>query len=239
MEAQLNQIESDFSEKNGPFNDVQFPEERLLETLTLDTDEAKLQAISLFATLDYNRDANQLVDKILELRDSNLFDPEYVSSNEEYVKEVFDDVAFRYRNRDASSWIKNCNIIKDKYDGKWVNLVGDVGFNAPTLVARLECDGFNVLKGVKVAPMYCRIISDEVIKLDNLWELDIPVDTHIRRLSKDLFNAPNASDDEIREEWRRIGSEYDINRHIVDGSLWHIGNKWDSWGKEYWNEVTN
>lgn len=246
MEATLTRLEQDFKQGNGPFADVQFPEERLLDELLLDTDEDKLQAISLFATLDYNRDANQLVDKILEIRDSHLLDPEYVASNEARVREVFDDVAFRYRNRDADAWLKNCRIITEKYDGEWSNLVADVGFNAPTLVARLNSDGFSVLKGVKVAPMYARIISDDVVALDNLWELDIPVDTHIRRLSKDLFCSenevfrlgPEPSDDDIRGAWRVVAEKHDVDRAIVDGAMWHIGNQWDNWGENYWNEVT-
>jgi N-glycosylase/DNA lyase len=115
------------------------------------------------------------------------------------------------------------------------------------LVNRLEADDFNCLKGVKIAPMYARIIDDEVCDLHNIWELDIPVDTHIRRLSRDLFNSENeffrvgkeVNDDEIRFVWRELAKEHDISRHIVDGGLWLIGNNWDSWGKEYWEEITS
>lgn len=23
----------------------------------------------------------------------------------------------------------------------------------------------------------------------------------------------------------------------VDGALWHIGNKWDDWGEDYWDSL--
>jgi hypothetical protein len=230
----VEQISTDFNEGNEPFDDVEFPEERLLDTLDLDTPEDRLRAVSLFSTLDYNRNAGQLVDKILELRDSRLLEPEYVADNPEQVREAFVDVAFRYKNRDADAWIENCSIITNEYHGLWSNLLLETGCDAPQLVKRLNKDGFLCIKGVKIAPMYARIINDNVFTLDNIWELEIPVDTHIRRLSKDLFNAPDKDDAWIRREWRGVSCSTDISPHIVDGALWHIGNKWNDWGEEYW-----
>lgn len=86
--------------------------------------------------------------------------------------------------------------------------------------------------------MYARIVNDNVAELTNMWHLEIPVDTHIRRLSKALFLQPEMSDDEIRVRWRHVAQSHDITRHVVDGALWHIGNKWDEWGEDYWNEVS-
>ena len=233
----IQRIEQDFAENNAPFDDVEFPEERLLDEMLVESAESKLQVISLFATLDYNRDANQLVDKILELRDSNLLDPHFVVEKEEYVRSSFDEVAFRYKSRDADAWIKNCRILCEEYHGRWTELLLETGCDAPSLVEQLNDDDFNCLKGVKIAPMYARIINDDVCNLRRLWELDIPVDTHIRRLSKELF-GDEYDDDEIRELWYMHGVSNDIDRHVVDGALWHIGNQWDNWGEDYWNEVT-
>jgi N-glycosylase/DNA lyase len=70
-----------------------------------------------------------------------------------------------------------------------------------------------------------------------MWSLDIPVDTHIHRLTEELTNTEMNNDD-VRAWWGVIGERADIARHIVAGALWHIGNKWDEWGEEYWNEVT-
>lgn len=247
-------ISEDFEQDNPPFDDVQFPEERLLRELKIqigDTDESvslsmedRLKAISAFATFDYNRDANQLVDNLLELqeRKSEWFDAYSMAPSQYDVEEVFKDIGFRYGSRDARGWYHNNNILRQKYHGEWHELLMETGLDAVSLVQQLKDDDFLYLKGDKIAPMYARIIDDEVASLSNLWELDIPVDTHIRRLSKELFAAhsvapePKLNDDDfIRSLWREVADEHGIERHVVDGALWHIGNKWDDWGSEYWN----
>lgn len=240
----VEQIEQDFREGREPFDSVTFPEQRLLDEVvgeTIKAMEDRMIFVSMFATFDYNRDANQLVDNIIELWNESwwAFDTKVVAlhENEDGLSDVLEDIGFRYPNRDAAAWKKNCDILSQKYNGFWTELLLDVGANAKRLVNRLEADDFSCLKGDKIAPMYARIINDEIVELDDVWELDISVDTHIRRLSKDLFNAPDKNDDWIRREWRGLAVTANISRHVVDGGLWHIGNKWDEWGEEYWNEV--
>lgn len=244
----IEQIEQDFTEQNEPFDDVEFPEERLIREIKVlagDTDEPislsmedRLRLVSAFSTFDYNRDANQLVDNLLVLQKqhSEFYDAWNVNSAGE-LEAIFEEIGFRYPSRDATAWAKNCRILRQQYHGRWHELLLDTGLDAPSLIERLEDDDFNCLKGVKIGPMYARIINDEVAALDQLWELDIPVDTHIRRLSKDLFGEEDATDDEIRDMWRFYGLQNDISRHLVDGALWHIGNKWDDWGEEYWENL--
>lgn len=244
----IQRIEDDFEQSNGPFADVEFPETRLVRELKVqagDTDEPihfdmeeRLQITSIFATLDYNRDANQLVDKLLELHKGwpSLFDPKKVHSKTK-VEHAFDKVSFRYPNRDARNWHKNCQILSDKYGGNWHELLLTVSCNAPELVEQLNEDDFNALKGKKIAPMYARIINDEVAPLDGLWELDIPADTHIITLTEKLTETEMSADD-VRAWWQVIGEQGEISRHVVDGALWFIGNQWDDWGEDYWEEVT-
>jgi endonuclease III len=250
MEAHdaIEQIETDFSEQNEPFDDIEFPEERLLEEAadaayvsdkTADfSHEEKLRLISMFATFDYNRDANQLVDNVVEVFENN---PHYIRphqvDDEEELTECFEDVGFRYPSRDAAAWVKNCRILREKYHASWSEMLLESGLDAPTLVEGLEKDDFNCLKGVKIAPMYARIVSNEVAELDRLWELDIPIDTHVRTLSKKLFGDDEMSDDEIRDQWYVYGVQYGIDRHVVDGALWQIGNNWDQWGEDYWESL--
>jgi hypothetical protein len=248
VKTKVETISTDFSEQNEPFDDVTFPEERLLsevtdriapdgETVSLSMeDRAKL--VSAFATFDYNRDANQLVDNLLDFQEhcSELFDSWKVNSEGE-LQAHFENIGFRYPSRDAHAWATNCEILRHKYHGKWTELFLDVGADAEALVERLEDDDFLCLKGVKIAPMYARIINDDVCELSSLWDLEIPVDTHIRRLSLDLFDAPDKDDDWIRQEWRGLAVEADIDRQVVDGALWHIGNKWNDWGEDYWNSL--
>lgn len=234
----IERIEQDFKQGEPPFDNVTFPEERLLDELPHNSMEDRARLVTIFSTLDYNRDANQLVDKLLELHKGwpHLFEPQKVHSKKK-VEHAFEKVSFRYGNRDANGWYKNCQILNEKYSGRVTELLLSVGADALNLVQRLEDDGFKYLKGVKIAPMYARIINDEVVTLDKLWELNIPVDLHIRRLSKELFDDDSLTDDEIREHWYMYGVTNNVDRHIVDGAMWQVGNNWDDWGKDYWEEV--
>jgi len=247
----IQRIERDFEEGAGPFSDVTFPEERLLRTIATDDDgevwsfsmEDKMCLLSAFSMLDYNRDANQLVDNLIELHEKRpkWFDPMACPDGTVGVSHVFEKIGFRYPNRDANAWVKNQRIVRHQYHGKWAELLMETGLDAERLVERLESDGFNCLKGVKIAPMYARFTSEYVVELDNLWELDIPVDRHVRKLSSDLFerfDGDTTTDDEIREIWRLYGVRENVNRHVVDGALWQIGNNWSEWGEDYWNKVT-
>lgn len=238
----VTRIERDFQERKPPFDGVTFPEERLLDEVLNDyepTKEEELVFVSMFATFDYNRDANQLVDNIIELWEERwwVFSPVTAAGAVDELASEFKKIGFRYPNRDAKAWSKNCSIITEKYAGQWTDLLLDTGCDAPTLVERLNEDDFNCVKGVKIAPMYARIINDEIAPMSNLWELDIPVDTWIRKISKELFRE-DLEDDQIRDRWRIISEENDIERQIVDAALWQIGNNLDEWGKEYLVEVS-
>lgn len=244
-------ISTDFQEQREPFDDVEFPEARFLREMEVGPDgerhtldnESRMRFLAAFCSLDYNRNASQLVDKLIELheKDPSMFNTHTVEASKSQVEHYFEKISFRYPSRDAHAWHKNNRIIVEKYNGQWNELIMDTGCDAVALVERLKADDFNVLKGVKVAPMFARIINDEVCELSNLWDLDIPVDTHIRRLSKDLFSdmwdEDELTDDLIRQEWRGLAIEADIDRQVVDGALWHIGNKWDDWGKDYWESL--
>jgi hypothetical protein len=245
----IEQIEQDFDERNEPFDDVVFPEERLLHEASVGagnsdkpldlSDEDTLRLVSMFSTFDYNRDANQLVDKILALqeREPKVFDAWKVPRLP--LDKLFDAVSLRYPNRDANAWSTNCRILREQYHGRWHELLLDTGLDAVTLVEQVRDDDFNCLTGDKIAPMYARIVSQEVAELDRLWDLDIAVDTHVRKLSKKLFEAEDEdlSDDDIRDRWYFYAVQNDISRHVVDGGMWQVGNNWDQWGEQYWEQL--
>jgi hypothetical protein len=87
--------------------------------------------------------------------------------------------------------------------------------------------------------MYCRIINDKVTELDKLWELDIPVDTWVRKISKELFEGEDEdlSDDDLRDRWYLYGVSNSVDKHVVDGGIWQIGNNLNEWGGDYLKEL--
>jgi endonuclease III len=236
----IEQINKDYQQRQPPFDAIEFPEERLLTETGITGTENKLRIISAFCTFDYNRTTSQLVDNLIKLYETKptWFIPEALP-DEDVVTELFSEIGFRYPTRDAHGWITNNQILIEKYDSRWRNLLEFVEYNAYRLVEQLSADDFLYLKGDKIAPMYARIIDNHAKPLKNLWNLEMPVDTHIRRLSTELMPTENPSDNDIRKFWRYVANNNDIERHVIDGALWQIGNNWDEWGGKYWQNVTN
>lgn len=243
----IERIEDDFGNERPPFDEQAFPERELLDRLDSAHVYERSVALFVFCTCDYNRDAFQLVGNIVELYEQS---PMFLSPRafvdrytEDELSEMMGEVGFRYRNRDARAVYTNYEILYNQY-GTVQNLLADVDYDSVGLVERVRGDGFLCLKGKKIAPMFARIMSENVRTLDRLWELDIAVDTHIRRLSKELFASGLVADetklnedDFLRSVWREVASDHDIDRSVVDGALWLIGNNWDDWGESYWEEV--
>lgn len=236
----IQKIGEDFRHRRPPFNDTRFPEERLLDKLPHASNENRehhrMRLVSAFATFDYNRNANRLVDNMLELHRKNpamLYQPHLDTGD---MGAMLANIGFRFPVKDAFGWKFNCRKVHDKYSDDWMALLSECNEDAERFVELLRRENFMYLKGEKIAPMYARIISDEVVMLENLWKLDIPVDTHIRKLSWQLFGNHFLNDDDIRTEWRRLGAE-GLERHVLDGALWLIGNNWNEWGADYWHAV--
>jgi len=238
--AVIEQINKDFEQRQPPFDAIEFPEERFLSEIGVTGTENTLRLISAFCTFDYNRTASQLVDNLIKLYETEptWFIPESLP-NEDTVAELFSELGFRYPTRDAHGWVTNNQIIIEKYNSQWREVLGFVEYDAHKLVEQLYADDFLYLKGDKIAPMYARIIDNHAKPLNNLWGLEIPVDTHIRRLSTELMPTNSPSDDDIRAFWRNVAHSNGIERHVIDGALWQIGNNWNEWGEKYWKNVTN
>ena len=232
----LEKIQSDFANAEGPFSNKEelLPERDVLEKVPK---QDHLAVLSYGVMLDYNRNASQLWDNILELyeREPAYFEPQ---SNKflplKPMQELFEDIGFRYHHRDAKGWRENSQILNEEFGGSWSRLLKEAEYDAETLAEFIEDAGFKYLKGEKLKPFYCKVVHENITELDNIWTLDIPVDVHIRRLTQDLAGEEELTDDEIRAYWRERGREEDIDPMVVDGALWLIGNNWDDWGKVYW-----
>jgi len=234
IETIIETFERDYCDRRGPFDPTDFPESRVC-TAVDDRDMAEV--LTYLVMLDYNRSADQLVENVLTLYedDQQWFDPNevrYMDSDD--VADVFSDIGFRYSNRDSTAWVENSEIIADRFGG-----VGDMlmaaDYSAPELVQLVRDHEIKYLQGAKLSPFYARVMHQHVVPLEDTHKLPIPVDTHIRRLSKKLFG--DISDDEIRERWTEASAKAGTDALTVDRYLWLIGYNWDEGGEDYWNRV--
>ena len=232
----LETIQSDFANAEGPFSNKEelLPERAAIEEVQ---PEDHLRFLTYGVMLDYNRNAAQLWRNCAELyrRDPTYFNEyEVLEKDVSDMQDMFEDIGFRYHQRDAKGWYDNSRIVTEEF-GDWDQLLLDANYCAETLAEFIEDAGFKYLKGEKLKPFYCKVVHENIVTLDKIWTLEIPVDVHIRRLTQDIAGE-ELSDDEVREYWRERGREEDIDPMVVDGALWLIGNNWDDWGEDYWNE---
>lgn len=238
MQEAIKQMNADFTNNRAPFDAATLPEQAVLESIR---DEDRLRVLSYGVMLDYNRSADQLWSNILTLYNEygrEFFQPTFVAeeTKSEGLASIFDQIGFRYCNRDARAWVENSEILVEHFGGEWEYLVSAAEGDAVRLMEIIEENGFLYLKGDKLCPFYVKVVNMNVQELDNVWELPIPVDVHVRRLTHDLAGE-ELSDDEIRTLWKQRGEEDDVNIMTADTGLWIIGNQWDNFGKQYWNEI--
>lgn len=229
----VEQFEHDYQNRAGPFDHTDFPENRLYTAVM---DDWNVEVLTYFTMLDYNRSADQLVTNILTLfdRDTRFFDPTVVTElQEQALAAEMTSIGFRYPNRDAGIWMDNSRTFT-AIDGIR-SLYDRADYSAPGLVEELRELDVSFLQGDKLAPFYARIVDQYVIPLDDMHELPIPVDTHIRRLSKLLFG--DVSDNEIRDRWRSVADEIGQTSVSIDRYLWLIGYNWDEGGETYWQHT--
>lgn len=241
IETLIETFEDDYENEVGPFDPSAFPEARVCSSVS-NGDMAEV--LTYLVMLDYNRSADQLVDNILALYDDDQqwFYPHVVrAADPEDVADVFTDIGFRYPNRDATAWVENSETIADRFGG-----IGDMlmtaEYSAPKLVELLRDHEIKYLQGKKLAPFYSRVMHQHVVPLHDTHELPIPVDTHIRRLTTELFKQQGRlqrkpTDDEIREFWTEHSAKANTEALTVDRYLWLIGYNWNEGGEDYWNEV--
>lgn len=239
-----------FREQKEPFETARFPEQTVLDHAP---EEDHLAILSYGASLDYNRDATRMWQNIAELyaRCPDWFEPEEAATASlTEMEDVFKDIGIRYYNRDAKSWHENSATIAERF-GSWDGLVETANHDAPTMVETLREQNIKYLQGTKIAPFYVTIVHDFVHELDRVWEVDVPVDVHVRKLSTALFDSEYSAvagytrnthhdpmdDDKIRALWSKLGDESDITPWSIDGALWLIGANWTEWGQDFWIET--
>lgn len=233
----ISQLSEDFSEGRQPFSEAELPEKWALAQV--DDASYELAVLSYGVMLDYNRNAKQLWENIVELyqHDRSYFRPDaVVDKSVSDMQHLFEDIGFRYHHRDAEGWHDNSRILVSNHNGNWWSLLEHGDFDALRLKRVIETEGFKYLKGAKLCPFYLKVVDANITSLERVWELSIPVDTHIRRLTQELAGA-SLTDDEIRAYWREVGQEHDVDAMAADTALWLIGNNWDSWGQRYWEGI--
>ena len=231
----IDEIGTDFLEREPPFDEFTAPERSVLEEIDWPHRESRLRFLTFGAALDYQRDATLHWQEMATLYDEHLelFSPlEARSIGQEEIQSLFEDYRIRFPNRDGRTWSTIASSIYHDYDNSVSKMIADHNRQAPRLYRTVRRDNFPFLGGDKIAPFWIRLIHEHGIELRNLDDVPIAVDAQVRRATQALEPAIE-DDDEIRQYWKEICADSQFDPLELDEAIWLIGRDFDEWGQEY------
>jgi len=164
------------------------------------------------------------------------FQPETILSLGDRTIEAFvRRLGARFASSGAKTWKRISQILLDDYAGDPRNITKE----ALTIKQiKNELKQFPYLRGSKLSNFYIRVMSEKkLLKVNNLDELDIPVDKQVARftaytgalrLITNKFQGC-VNDDPLRsiieEVWRRAAKAINTYPWKLDEPIWTIGSK--------------
>lgn len=192
--------------------------------------------ITLTVAIDYLRDAAALWEAARAAFDDErtrwLFDPATVARAEPGAVEnalVSARVAMR-PSQDARIWRTVSATLVRRFRGDPREIAAGAGYEGPGMLAELRRvpGDFPWLKGPKIAPLWVRMMADEVgLLIHDLDQVPIPVDVHIARatfacggLVGSFAGTVGASASAVQDVWREGLRGTDLYPLRIDQPLW-------------------
>lgn len=192
--------------------------------------------ITLTVAIDYMRDAAALWEASRTAFDADgtrwLFNPAAVATAEPaVVKDVLAATRIAKRpDQDARIWQTVSASLQRRFRGDPRQIAAESAYRAPAMIDALRRirDDFPWLKGPKIAPLWVRMMADEVgLTLRDLDQVPIPVDIHIARttfacggLVGSFRGTVGASSPTIQNLWHGALSGTDLYPLQLDQALW-------------------
>lgn len=226
----------------GIFGRTVMPEDILPKVMLRGSYEHRM-FITLTASIDYQRDADILWEasrKTFEdASTAYIFSPQSVYQVP-LLKFRADMQKYKLSKKPVKdSWIWRTNAISflKKWNGDPLNLIIATNFDAVQLLKRIRNDrhkqgnksvnDFPYLRGNKIAVLWIRMLRDNVkLKLANMAQIPIPVDTHIQRATQMLgvsgYLQGELSFQEIQAIWWEVAKGTGLIALDFDEPLWHL-----------------
>ena len=226
-----------FYNRKGFFKDYSMPEYILPRNLVDGSKEHALY-LTYVISIDYMTDAEKLWRNsrgAYELYPER-FTPEYISKMGDRTLRAFvRRLGARFSTTGVSTWKKISTVLIDKYEGDPRNITKQ-GLTIEEIKQKLK--EFPYLRGNKLSNFYIRAMGEnELFKISNFDELDIPVDIQVARFTiytgvlKLLSNRFEGCVHEnplrglIEEAWRTAAKRIDTFPWKLDEPMWTIGSK--------------
>lgn len=220
----------DYENERGPFADNSMPEHMVRDGFN--DEEPYCRFLTLVAAVDKRKETagkDGLWNVAKELWNDKetqwIFQPEEVVESHSYQELVDLFTTNRVMNyyEDPHIWYRNCLTFYREYENEPYNLVAENGFDAVTLLEFMRSDEekskYLSLTGDKVGALWVRLVDEQIEDLDRIEEVQIPVDSHIRKLTKSLLGE-DLTDTEVRDFWFGIRDRTGLVPVQIDKPLW-------------------
>jgi endonuclease III len=189
-------------------------------------------------SIDYMTDAEKLWAKsrgAYELYPERFGPEGILKASPKSVETFVRKLGARFGSSAGKTWKTVSKVLAEKYDGDPRNITKE-----PLEVARLKerLKDFPYLRGNKLSNFYIRAMGEkQLFKVDNLNELDIPVDKQVARftmytgvlklLSEQFVGCPqeNPLRSLIEEAWRDAAVKLGTAPWKLDEPMWTVGSK--------------
>lgn len=189
-------------------------------------------------SIDYMTDAVKLWKKsrgAYELYPERFTPEEILKVSPKTVQTFVKRLGARFYLNAAKTWIKISRILLDEYSGDPRNMTPEP-LEISEIKRRLQA--FPYLRGNKLSNFYLRAMGETgFFKVNNLNELDIPVDKQVARftiytgvlklLSEQFIGCAqeNPLRSLIEEAWRNAAKKFNVAPWKLDEPIWTIGSK--------------
>lgn len=226
-----------FYNRRGFFKGYSMPEYILPRNLAKGSGEHALY-LTYVISIDYMTDAEKLWRNsrgAYELYPER-FEPEnIVKMGDRTLRAFVRRLGARFSTTGVSTWKKISTILLNKYNGDPRNITRE---NLTIKEIKKRLNEFPYLRGNKLSNFYIRAMGEnELLKISNFDELDIPVDIQVARftiytgvlkLLSDRFEGcvhENPLRSLIEETWRTAARKANTYPWKLDEPMWTIGSK--------------
>lgn len=226
-----------FYERKGLFDGYQMPEYILPRNLKEGTKEHALY-LTYVISIDYMTGAEKLWKnsrRAYELYPERFTPQQILKVSPKSVETFVKRLGARFYSNAANIWVGISRMLNDSYDGDPRKITKDP-LEIEAVKKRLQ--DFPSLRGPKLSNFYIRAMGEKgLFKLQNLNELDIPVDKQVARftiytgvltlLSDQFVGCAQEKPlrDYIEEAWRNAAKKLGTAPWKLDEPIWTIGSK--------------
>lgn len=234
VEELATQVYEDYWSATDPFTNEMMPEH--LVSSGFDTDREYSLFLTLVVSIDKRKETmgeHGLWKEAKRLWNEEethwIYEPRQVVEEHDYedLIDLFTSPDLKQFNyyEDPHVWYLNSLSLYRYFDSNPIEMLKAVDYSAPELLELVNNEQyksrFHSIGGKKVGPLWVRLLDEEIHELNQIHDIEIPVDSRIQNLTN-TFLGTDKTKAQVRNFWREVCNEADLVPVRLDQPLWLI-----------------